>query len=425
MGTRRNKMSDWNIESSLVAQNTSNPIRKIVDRMSVAPNPDKKPVHLSIGDPTKFGNFNCPEHMHKAIFEASQSLAHNGYGPAVGNPQARAAVAETHSYEGHPALTANDVVMASGCSHALEMAFGVLCNGSHQGGKRSNVLLPNPGFSLYQTICDAYGVEVRMYNLLPETNWCCDLPQLEALIDQDTAAILVNNPSNPCGSVFPKEHLADILAIADKHRIPIIADEIYEEMAFAPSVAVPLAALPSQVPIIQVGGLAKRWMAPGWRIGWICLHDRQDRLKNVRTGLADYATIVLGPCALMQAVVPAALLETPSEYYLDNLTRLSEHADLCFQKCNEINGLSPVIPQGAMYMMVRISVDELDIDDDVEFCKLIFAEESVHLLPGSCFGAHNFFRVVICPPKDVLSEAWERIGLFMDRHRTHPNKKQK
>eukprot|EP00656_Telonema_subtile_P030621 TRINITY_DN335_c0_g1_i1.p1 TRINITY_DN335_c0_g1~~TRINITY_DN335_c0_g1_i1.p1 ORF type:complete len:395 (+),score=131.68 TRINITY_DN335_c0_g1_i1:152-1336(+) len=391
--------------------------------MTVAPNPDKEPVRLSIGDPTKFGNFKCPDHIHEAIFEASKSLAHNGYGPAVGNPQAREAVAASHSYEGHAALTANDVIMASGCSHALEMSFAVLCNGSHQGGKKSNVLLPNPGFSLYQTICDAYGIEVRTYNLLPETNWCCDLTQLESLIDENTATILVNNPSNPCGSVFPKEHLLEILAIAEKHKIPIIADEIYEEMAFPPYVAEPLASLSTQVPILQVGGLAKRWMAPGWRIGWICVHDRMDRFKNVRVGLADYATIVLGPCAVLQAAVPSALNDTPQEYYDDNIARLKEHAELCFTKCSEIQGLSPVVPQGAMYMMVKIAVDEMDIDDDVEFCKAIFAEESVHLLPGSCFGADNFFRVVICPPKEILSEAWERIALFMGRHTDHAAKK--
>eukprot|EP00658_Telonema_sp_P-2_P041888 TRINITY_DN3000_c0_g2_i1.p1 TRINITY_DN3000_c0_g2~~TRINITY_DN3000_c0_g2_i1.p1 ORF type:complete len:437 (-),score=136.68 TRINITY_DN3000_c0_g2_i1:245-1555(-) len=416
--------ADWDISASLVSQNTSNPIRKIVDRMSVAPNPDKEPVRLSIGDPTKFGNFKCPDHIHQALFEASQGLAFNGYGPAVGDVKAREAVAKSHSYPGSE-LTANDIFMASGCSHALEMSFAVLCNGSHQGGTRSNVLLPKPGFSLYQTICDAYGIEVRYYNLVPEQNWCCDLEQMESQIDENTACMLINNPSNPCGSVFPKEHLEAILAIAEKHKIPIVADEIYEEMAFAPSVAIPLASLSKEVPILQVGGLAKRWMSPGWRIGWTCLHDRHDRLKKIRTGMADYATIVLGPCALLQGVVPAALNDTPQSYYDDNLARLAAHADICFQKCSEVEGLTPVVPQGAMYMMVRINVDQLDIEDDVEFCKKIFAEESVHLLPGSCFGADNFFRVVICPPKEILEEAFTRIGLFMERHRVEKSPKRK
>merc|ERR1711865_804702 len=420
---------EWNIVASDVAQNTSNPIRKIVDRMTVAPNPDKEVVKLSIGDPTVFGNFKCPDHLHQELLKASEGLKFNEYGPAVGAAAARTAVAQSHSYPNAAPLTANDVVMASGCSQALEMCIGVLANGKHRlgaGETRSNILLPNPGFSLYQTICDAYGVEVKLYNLDPDKNWSCDLTHLESQIDDNTAGILVNNPSNPCGSVFTKEHLIDILAIAEKHKLPIIADEIYENMAFPPAVAIPLASLSEQVPILQVGGLAKQYMAPGWRIGWICMHDRFDRLAKFRVGMADYATIILGPCALVQGIVASALNDTPQSYYDDNLARLQKQAALCYERCGKISGLTAVLPQGAMYMMVRIDIDNLDIDDDVEFCKQIFAEESVLLLPGSCFGADNFFRVVICPPEPMLHEAWDRIELFLARHvQGSPNKKAK
>jgi tyrosine aminotransferase len=397
--------------------------------MTVAPNPDKEVVKLSIGDPTVFGNFRCPDHLHQELFKASEGLKFNGYGPAVGAAAARSAVAQSHSYPNAAPLTANDVVMASGCSQALEMCIGVLANGKHRLGAaetRSNILLPNPGFSLYQTICDAYGVEVKQYNLDPDKNWSCDLTHLESQIDDNTAGILVNNPSNPCGSVFTEEHLIDILAIAEKHKLPIIADEIYENMAFPPAVAIPLASLSEQVPILQVGGLAKQYMAPGWRIGWICMHDRFDRLAKFRVGMADYATIILGPCALVQGIVASALNDTPPEYYKNNLETLNKHANLCFERCGKIAGLTPVLPQGAMYMMVRIDIDNVDLADDVDFCKTIFAEESVHLLPGSCFGADNFFRVVICPPEPILEEAWSRIELFMGRHAAQsPSKKAK
>jgi aspartate/methionine/tyrosine aminotransferase len=124
------------------------------------------------------------------------------------------------------------------------------CNGSHKlDPSRSNVLLPNPGFSLYKTLCDAKGIEVRLYDLLPEKNWEADPAQIESLIDEHTACILMNNPSNPCGSVFSRAFLEQLLAVAERNFVPIIADEIYEYMAFEAGAYIPLASLTTEVPI--------------------------------------------------------------------------------------------------------------------------------------------------------------------------------
>lgn len=400
----------WDLKASVASMRTSNPIRKIVDKMIVPPNPDKPKVSLSIGDPTVFGNFKCPDHFHDALADASRSLRHNGYGPAAGDPSARAAIAETHTSPSAP-LTQNDVILTSGCSHAIEMSFAALAN------EGMNVLLPKPGFSLYKTICDSKGIETRMYDLLPDKNWECDLEQMASLMDANTACVLVNNPSNPCGSVFTKEHLVEILGVCERHKVPIISDEIYENMAFEEGAFHPLANLSTEVPILTVGGLAKQYMAPGWRIGWILIHDRHSRFAEVRTGLEQLATIILGPNSLLQYCTATCLKDTPKEYYDNVLTMLKTNAEYCYARAQAIPGIHPIKPQGAMYVMNRIEVDKMgDIEDDVDFCKKMLAEESVGLLPGSCFGADNFFRVVICPPEDKLDIAWTRIAEFCARH---------
>lgn len=135
------------------------------------------------------------------------------------------------------------------------------------------------GFPLYKTLAHGFGIQTKEYDLLPEQGWQVDLKHLESLIEPGkTKAILINNPSNPCGSVFDRDHLLDILKIAEKYFLPIIADEIYEHFVFqgAKKDYIPVASLTRTVPVLSCGGLTKRWLVPGWRLGWITVHDRND-----------------------------------------------------------------------------------------------------------------------------------------------------
>ena len=148
----------------------------------------------------------------------------HGYAPAVGYFEARQAVAKYVSHQGK--VSPNDVVLCSGCSCALDLSISVLASSGQ------NILIPKPGFSIYRTLAEGFAIECRYYDLLPDKNWEVDLKQLESLIDENTAALIVTNPSNPCGSVFSREHLKKIVALAEKYFVPIIADEIYEHFVF-------------------------------------------------------------------------------------------------------------------------------------------------------------------------------------------------
>lgn len=140
-----------------------------------------------------------------------------------------------------------------------------------------NMLVPRPGFPLYKTLSATIGVQIKYYNLLPERNWQIDIDDLESKIDENTVAIIYNNPSNPCGSVFPENHIRQLLNVAERHHIPIIADEIYENIVFPGHEFHAIASLTDEVPVFHCSGTTKKFLIPGWRLGWIAINDKKDR----------------------------------------------------------------------------------------------------------------------------------------------------
>lgn len=263
----------------MMSENTFNPIRNILETMTLTPNPEKKMISLSIGDPTTFGNLKPAKNVVDAIANGIQSGKCNGYAPSTGYVEARKAVAE-HIGDN---ITSDDVILCSGCSCSLDLCISAMANPGQ------NILVPRPGFPLYTTLANGLGIKTKEYNLLPEQDWQVDLDHMESVIDDNTVAILINNPSNPCGSVFDEEHLLEILDIAERYCLPIIADEIYEYFVFNGSEKVykPIAQLSQNVPVLSCGGLTKRYLVPGWRLGWITIHDRNDVFKTsgIRKGL--------------------------------------------------------------------------------------------------------------------------------------------
>ena len=163
-----------------------------------------------------------------------------------------------------------------------------------------------------------------------EDNWQIDLDQLESLIDNDTVSIIVNNPSNPCGSVYSKEHLVDIIKLAEKYRLPIIADEVYGDMVFPGNEFTYMSELSDNVPILSCNALSKRFILPGWRFGWIAIHDPKNYLKEIRLGFNDLTTRILGPNSLVQAALPDILENTQQEYFDQVMQIISVGKNFCF-----------------------------------------------------------------------------------------------
>lgn len=399
--------------ASLASQRTSNPIRLIVDQLRPPEHCDKPAIALSIGDPTRYGNLKTHESVTRALCRVAVSGQFDGYPHSCGYAEARQAVAD---YVGVPGaqLTGEDVVLTSGASGALEIAIGALAN------EGDNLLLPLPGFSLYPTICDNKGIEKRFYRLLPDQGWEIDLEHIRSLKDSRTKAILVNNPSNPCGSVYTREHLQAIAAVAEELNLPIISDEIYADMAFDNDHPfIPLAALSPKMPVFSIGGIAKRFLVPGWRLGWILIHDRDGRGAEISKGIKALTTLILGPNSLIQATLPHILSSTPKAFFDDTMRMLKTHADLLFDRLSKVEGLCPIKADGTMYIMIRVDCSRFQeqISDDIQFAKLLYAEQNVCVLPGQVFGAPNFVRLVTCPSVDILSDACDRFEEFCAKYR--------
>eukprot|EP00922_Rhytidocystis_sp_ex-Travisia-forbesii_P070267 GHVS01104993.1.p1 GENE.GHVS01104993.1~~GHVS01104993.1.p1 ORF type:complete len:481 (-),score=73.01 GHVS01104993.1:221-1663(-) len=392
-----------------VVKRTFNPIRNIVDRMQVKPAVDKPLLQLSIGDPTVYGNFRLPLFANEKLREKLDCLKHNGYPSSVGTVEARTAVAAKFGPTSHP-VKANDVVLTCGCSQALDLAFATVANPN----SLDNILLPQPGFCLYETLLTSKGIAHSYYNLQPAKQWEVDLQHLEQGINENTKAILVNNPSNPTGAVYSKEHLLAILEVARKHNVIIISDEIYANMAFAGHSYYSLASLSDDVPILETGGISKQYMVPGWRLGWVIAHDRNDRLSLVLAGLVSLSQLTLGPCSIIQSVLPELLLLTPPLYYQETMVALAEHAQVVCDKLKNVEGLEVMPPQGAMYAMVRVDVARLGFESDVDFAAKLLEEEGLFVLPGQCFRLPGFIRLVITSPIDKLIEAMSRLRQFCE-----------
>uniref|UniRef100_A0A0N4ZB32 Tyrosine aminotransferase n=1 Tax=Parastrongyloides trichosuri TaxID=131310 RepID=A0A0N4ZB32_PARTI len=404
-------LNKWaTLKPSVFAQNTVNPVRSFVEALSIQPNPKLTPIKLNLGDPTLIGNLPPPKSAIEGVQEALLSGKYDGYGPSVGFPQSRQAVVDAFNHPEAP-ITIDDVILTSGCSHALQIAIEGIAN------RGDNILVPNPGFPLYTTLMRPLGIEDRAYNLILGGKEKIDYDHMESLIDKRTQAIIINNPSNPIGIVLDESDLKKILEIAYKHKVVIIADEIYGDLTFNGAAFKNIATLTPKVPVISCDGIAKRYMVPGWRLGWIIIHDRFSVLENVRKGMISLTQKIVGPCALMQGALPKILKETPQSYFEESRKIIELNAKLFFNAFSEIPGLKPIMSNGAMYMMVKI--DPKIYGDDMQFLKDMIKEQSVYCLPGGAFGTPYWFRVVLTYPESLSIEAIKRIAEFCQKRRSN------
>lgn len=399
----------WHVEPSEWAKNTHNPIRAIVDKGRPSMATEKRLIALALGDPTVY--LKPPKEVTEALQNALLSPKAYAYPPAIGHEFARAAIAERDIYK-DCSFSEGNVVIASGCSGALEMAIVALCSTG------STLAIPKPGFTLYRTIALSRGIKVYEYRLLPDRHWEIDLAAFDP--PADCRAWVINNPSNPCGSVYCKQHLLDILRVAEKMNLPIISDEIYEDMTFENNFYTPLASLSTCIPILTCGGLAKRFLVPGWRLGWV-IASKSPALNGIRKALNNLATIILGANAAVQTALPDIFTKVPRQFFTETNEYLQSNAKiltiLLRTHCNLY--LEPIEPQGAMYMMARITEKFLrgsDVSDDFEFCARLLSEEAVSALPGSIFGLPSYIRLVFAAPPGELEQAVLRIKAFLSGH---------
>ncbi|GAB4849469.1 hypothetical protein Ancab_004263 [Ancistrocladus abbreviatus] len=374
----------------------------------------RKVISLGMGDPTAYSCFTTTCVAEEAVSDALFSEKFNGYAPTIGLPQTRKAIADYLSRDLPYKLSSEDVFVTSGCTNAIDIALSTL---AYPG---ANILLPRPGFPIYELCASFRNLEVRHFDLLPEKGWEVNIGEVEALADHNTVAIVVINPGNPCGNVYNYQHLKKIAGTARKLGIVVVADEVYGHLAFGSKPFVPMGVFGSIVPVLTLGSLSKRWIVPGWRLGWFAITDPSGMFKNPKIveRLKKYFDIYGGPATFIQAAVPHILEETNEVFFRKTINTLKQTSGLCFAAIKEIPCLiCPHKPEGSMAVMVKLNLSLLqDITDDIDFCFKLAKEESVVILPGVAVGLKNWLRITFAVEPASLEEALRRVKSFYLRH---------
>ncbi|KAM7503417.1 hypothetical protein LguiB_002321 [Lonicera macranthoides] len=371
-------------------------------------------IPLGHGDPSVFPCFQTTPIAQDAIVNALQSSQFNCYAPAAGILPARRSVADYLSKDLPYKLSADDVFLTVGANHAIEVMITVLARPG------ANILFPRPGYPLYEARAKFSNLEVRHFDLLPEKDWEVDLDGVEALVDDKTVAIVVINPGNPCGNVLTHEHLQKVADTARKLGIIVIADEVYNHLCFGSKPFVPIGVFGSIAPVLTIGTISKRWIVPGWRLGWIALTDRTGILH--KSGIVDsiksYLNITADPATFIQGAVPEILEKTTSCFFSKIINTLREDADIFYDRVKEIPCITcPHKPEGAMSAMVKLNLSVLGgINNDMEFCIKLAKEESVIVLPGVAVGLKNWVRITFAVEPAFLEDGLGRIKSFCLRH---------
>ncbi|KAG5020334.1 hypothetical protein AAZX31_06G219800 [Glycine max] len=374
----------------------------------------KRVISLGMGDPTLTTLFHTPKVVEEAVADALQSRKFHGYAPTAGLLQARIAIAEYLSRDLPYQLSRDDVFITCGCTQAIDVSVAMLARPG------ANILLPRPGFPIYE-LCAAFrGVEVRHYDLLPEKGWEVDLDAVEALADQNTVALAIINPGNPCGNVYSYHHLEKIAETAKRVGTIVISDEVYGHLAFGSKPFVPMGVFGSTVPVLTLGSLSKRWIVPGWRLGWFVTNDPSGTFREPKVveRIKKYFDLLGGPATFLQAAVPQIIANTEEIFFEKTIDNLRHTADIC---CKEIEDIPcifcPYKPEGSMAMMVKLNLSLLeDISDDIDFCFKLAKEESVIILPGTAVGLKDWLRITFAADPSALGEGMRRIKSFYQRH---------
>jgi aspartate/methionine/tyrosine aminotransferase len=380
-------------------------IRTITDRAKDLESHGRNITYLNIGDPLLYG-FRPPEEIIEATVRALKNGT-VGYAPGPGISEAREAVAENACNRGIPAL-AGDVIMTSGASEAAELALTSILDPGDE------VLTPCPGYPLYQAIIARLGAKSVPYPLDPGNGWMPDIDAVESLLTPRCKILLLINPGNPTGMLYPEEVLVRFAEIARKHRLIVFSDEVYHRIVYD-SVHIPMAsAAGDDVPVITIDSLSKNYMAPGLRTGWMLLSNSH-LVPEIRKSLFRLADARLcAPVPPQFAVRTAMSLKND---YLDGiLSRLKTGRDLTCSMLNAMDGVSCTLPKGAFYVMARFDLDRLPFNSDETLVLAILEATGLLFVHGSGFGTDpsaGFVRIVYLPEANELREMYLKVADFV------------
>ncbi|MES2919507.1 MAG: pyridoxal phosphate-dependent aminotransferase [Pseudomonadota bacterium] len=368
-------------------------------------------IKLNIGNPAPFG-FEAPQEILADVIANLPNAI--GYCESKGLFAARKAIVQYYQQRGLFGVDVGDVYIGNGVSELIVMAMQALLNPGDE------MLIPAPDYPLWTAAVSLSSGTPVHYLCDEENHWYPDLEDMEKKITPNTRGIVVINPNNPTGAVYPRHILEGIVALARKHNLVLFADEIYDKILYDDAVHVCLATLASDLLTVTFNGLSKSYRVAGFRSGWLMVSGSKDQAKDYIEGLDMLASMRL--CANVQAqyAIQTALGGYQS---INDLIkpggRLYEQRDLAVEMLNAIPGVSCVKPEGALYLFPRLDPKVYPIANDQEFILELLKAEKVLLVQGTGFNwpTPDHFRVVFLPNKEDLKEAITRLARFLEAYR--------
>ena len=398
------------IKASKRSQGVSYAIR---DLLLPAKELEKKGIeilHLNIGDPNKY-DFDTPQHMKKALYEAAQE-GYNGYALAEGYLELRKAIIKREHNRNNVDYEPDDICLTTGVTEALQ----ILLSASLDPGDK--LLTPGPTYPQYTLITRLNGAESVAYNCIEEDGWQPDIDDIRKKISNRSKGIVIINPNNPTGALYSKKILKEIIDIAGEYQVPVISDEIYDDITFDGKQCA-TASLAKDVPVITFNGFSKVYLVPGWRMGYIMFHHSGE-LYEIQDAFMRIARSRLCANSVCQRACIQAL-KGSQDHIKEMNQKLRKRRDFSYKRLNEIEGISTAKPDGAFYIFPKIeAMKQGPWKDDKEFVLDVLNEVHVLVVNGSGFCpiyGKDHFRAVILPQMEILEKAFDNLEKFMKKRR--------
>ena len=367
-------------------------------------------LKLNIGNPAPFG-FRTPDEV---IYDMSRQLTEcEGYSNAKGLYSARKAIMQYSQIKNIPNVTIEDVYTGNGVSELINLSMSALLDNGDE------VLIPSPDYPLWTACATLAGGHPVHYICDEQAEWYPDIDDIKKKITDRTKAIVIINPNNPTGALYPREVLQEIVDIAREHELIIFSDEIYDRLVFDDAEHVSIASLAPDLFCVTFSGLSKSHMIAGYRIGWMILSGNKRIAKDYIEGINMLSNMRLCSNVPAQSIVQTALWGHQSvENYVKPGGRVFNQREFIYERLNAIDGISCVKPKAAFYAFPRIDTKKFGITNDEQFALDLLKEKKILLIHGGGFNWHepDHFRVVYLPRRAVLGEAMDKLADFLEHY---------
>ena len=367
-------------------------------------------LKLNIGNPAPFG-FRTPDEV---IYDMSKQLTDcEGYSNAKGLYSARKAIMQYSQIKGLPNVTIEDIYTGNDVSELINLSMSALLDNGDE------ILIPSPDYPLWTACATLAGGHPVHYICDEQAEWYPDMDDIRSKITPRTKAIVIINPNNPTGALYPREVLQEIVDIARENELIIFSDEIYDRLVMDDIEHVSIASMAPDLFCVTFSGLSTSHMVCGFRVGWMILSGNKAIARDYIEGVNMLSNMRLCSNVPGQSIIQTALggYQSVNEYIVPG-GRIYEQREYVYKALNDIPGISAVKPKAAFYIFPKIDVKKFGITDDTRFALDFLREKRVLLVPGSGFNWHqpDHFRVVYLPRIPELKEAVDKMGQFLEHY---------